>query len=116
MEIFLANGLKPFTGGQLVHGCGYHIQKRKSGFYGVRKSRGIVPQDGHLRFIFACAELARTGLHISDVTLGAVEFHSALKEARKFLASQWVKHNLQKGVKTQYNAQDIINLKTTFGL
>ena len=115
MEIILSNQAKSIKG-TLGKNYGYHIQRRKNHFYGVRFSNGDVPPDGHLRFIFACAELARTGLHICNVKLGAVELHAALTQARKYQAAQQVQHNAEKKGKLVYNAQDIINLKITFGL
>ena len=108
MEIFLSSNCKSFTG-SLGRGFGYSIQRRKNRFFAKRNSKGTVPPDGHWRFIVACAELAKVGLHISDIKASREEVSDALKEAQKFIASQ----NLRKDL---YNARDILNLKTTFGL
>ena len=107
MEIFLSSNCESFTG-SLGRGFGYFIVRRKNGFFSVR-SRHSVPPDGHWRFIVACAEIARMGLHLSDIKASRVEVSDALKEARHFIALQ----NLRKD---SYNARDILNLKITFGL
>lgn len=67
--------------GSLGQGFGYHIQRRGMTFCGVRQSRGYVPRDGHLRFIFACAELAKCGLHITGIQLTHAEMMNALHES-----------------------------------
>lgn len=115
MEIILNEKVKSLTG-SLGRGYGYHIQKRKNKFYGQRNAKGIVPADGHWRFVLTCAEIAKIGLHIAGVQISALELHAALLKAAKHMAAQQVLTNYQKGVKATYNAQDIINLKTTFGL
>ena len=115
MEIILNEKVKSLTG-SFGRGYGYHIQKRKDRFYGQRNAKGIVPADGHWRFVLTCAEIAKIGLHISGVRIGVLELHAALTEAKLYMAAQQVVMNYQKEVKATYNAQDIINLKTTFGL
>ena len=107
MEIILSSNCESFTG-SLGRGFGYFIVRRKNGFFSVR-SRHSVPPDGHWNFIVSCAEIARMGLHFSDIKASRVEVSDALKEAQKFIALQ----NLRKDL---YNARDILNLKTTFGL
>jgi len=107
MEIILSSNCESFTG-SLGRGFGYFIVRRKNGFFSVR-SRHSVPPDGHWRFIVACAELAKVGLHISDIKASRVEVSDALKEARHFIAATHL--NL-----ANYHARDILNLKTTFGL
>ena len=87
---------------------GYFIVNRKGKFFSQR-SKHSVPPDGHLRFIFLCAELAQNKLHITDISVSREELKDALYEARCFIAMQ----NLRLDT---YNARDIINLKTTFGL
>ena len=100
----------------LERGLGYHLVQRKNGFFARRDSKGPVPPDGHWRFIVLCAELAQNGLHIRDVKVGWMEVQSALYEARHFTASEHVRRNYTDKNKATYNASDIINLKTTFGL
>ena len=115
MEVKISSGYSSITG-SLGSRFGYSIQQQKGRFYSKRNSRGYVPSDGHMRFIFTCAEIARMGLHFADVKVDYIELTNALKEAGKHIAAQQVYHNaIQKG-KFFYNALDIINLKTTFGL
>ena len=108
MEIILSKQCESLTG-TLGKGFGYHIQHRKNGFFAKRNAKGEVPQDGHWNFIVSCAKLAKVGLYISDIKVSRDEVQKALKEAQKFIALQ----NLRKDL---YNARDILNLKTTFGL
>jgi len=108
MEIILSERCKSLTG-NLGCGFGYHIQRRKNGFFAKRNSKGEIPPDGHWRFILACAQLAQKGLQIADIRVSRDEVKNALYEARCFIAMQ----NLRKDF---YDARDIINLKTTFSL
>ena len=80
MKIILSEQVKSLTG-TLGAGFGYYIQRRKSGFYGVRNSKGIVPPDGHWKFIVHCAELATMGLHIANICVSEREMWSAIREA-----------------------------------
>ena len=115
MEIILSKQCESFTG-SLGRGFGYHIQRRKNGFFAKRNTKGIVPQDGHWRFIVACAEQARMKLYIADIKVNWMEVQSALYDARHFTASEQVRRNYADKCKATYDAHDIINLKTTFGL
>ena len=67
--------------GTLERGLGYHLEHRKNGFFSKRDQRGSVPPDGHLRFIFLCAEMAQNGLYIKDIRLTRKELREALSEA-----------------------------------
>lgn len=107
MEIIMSQQCESLTG-SLGRGFGYFIVRRKDRFYSVR-SKHSVPPDGHWRFILACAVIARSNLHISDVKISREELKSALNEAHFFVAAQNLK------LKT-YDARDIINLKHTFGI
>ena len=109
MEIILSKQVESLTG-SLGRGYGYHIQRRANGFFGKRDSKGIVPYDGHWRFILACASLAKTKLHIIDVLVSGAELRTALDEACAFIARDNVK------IEKVYHADDIINFKTTFDL
>ena len=102
--------------GSLGQGFGYHIQRRKNGFFSKRNTKGIVPPDGHWRFILACANLAKMSLHISDIEIYWAELQEALEEAGHYVAAQKVHDNFYGKGKLFYNAADIINLKITFGL
>ncbi len=113
MEIILTEQCESLTG-SLGRGFGYFIVNRKGRFYGVR-SKHSVPPDGHWRFILTCADIARNKLHISDIKVAAWELADALHEASIFIAERQVRANIDRA-KDLYNASDIINLKTTFGL
>lgn len=95
--------------GSLGQGFGYHIQRRGKTFCGVRQSRGYVPRDGHLRFIFACAELAKMGLHVTGIRVSGEELREACHEAFAHVAEACAN-------RPTYNADDIINFKRTFSL
>ena len=115
MKIILTKQCESLTG-SVGRGFGFHIQKRKNGFFAKRNSKGIVPPDGHWRFIVACAEQAKMKLHIADIKVDWLELQTALYEARCFIASEQVRRNYADKNKATYSASDIINLKTTFGL
>ena len=115
MEIILSNQCESLKG-TLGRGFGYHIQKRKNGYFAKRNSKGKVPVNGHWRFILACAHIAQTKLHIADIQIHWKELHDARYEAHQFTAAFHVELNGRKAKKIFYNARDIINLKTTFSL
>ena len=113
MKIILSKQCESLTG-SLGRGFGYFIVRRRKsdgsfGFYAQRSKHQPIPPDGHLRFIVTCAQLAQNRLHIADVQLSRDELKQALWEAKHFIAAQNLKLE-------SYNAQDIINLKHTFGL
>ena len=112
MEIILSTQCESLTG-SLGKGYGYYIRRapRKDGsvrFFSQR-SKWYVPRDGHMRFIFTCAELAQMGLHIADIRVKKEELYDALTEANHWIAARSLRLPL-------YNARDIINLKITFSL
>ena len=107
MEIILSTQCESLQG-TLDAGFGYFIVKRGKRFYSQR-SRHSVPPDGHWRFILTCAELAQNRLHIADISVKRDELREALYDAHHFNAARCLA--LQ-----NYNARDIINLKTTFSL
>ena len=80
MEIILSPQCEAITG-SLGEGFGYHIQRRKNGFFSQRNSKGIIPRDGHLKFIFTCAILAQANLHITDIKVSREELVKAVEEA-----------------------------------
>ena len=84
MEIFLTKQCESLTG-SLGKGFGYHIQRRKNGFFAKRNAKGAIPPDGHLRFIITCAQLADLKTHIEDISLSWRELDRALKEAGKLI-------------------------------
>ena len=115
MKIFISERCESISG-SLGRGFGYHIQRRKNGFFAKRNSNGLVPPDGHWRFILACATLAHQRLHITDISVHWMELQTALFDARQYQASEHVRRNYADKAKVNYNADDIINLKTLFGL
>ena len=108
MTIILSQQCESLTG-MLNSSLGYHIEHRKNGFFSKRNQRGIVPPDGHWRFILTCAELAQNKLHIADIRVSREELKQAMYEARIFIAMQHLRKDL-------YDARDILNLKITFSL
>ena len=108
MKIILSQQCESLTG-MLNSSLGYHIEHRKNGFFSKRNQRGIVPPDGHWRFILTCAELAQNKLHIADIRVSREELKQAMYEARIFIAMQHLR-------KDRYDARDILNLKITFSL
>ena len=107
MKVILSNMCLSLVG-MLNPELGYHLEHRKNGFFAVRNNTPA-PPDGHWRFIVLCAELAQNGLHISDICVPRKELNAALREAHHFVAASHLKLNI-------YDARDILNLKTTFGL
>jgi len=81
MEIILSKQCESLTG-TLGRGYGYCIQKQKDKFVSKRNSKGSIPNDGHLRFILTCADLAQSKLHIADISVTREELADALREAR----------------------------------
>ena len=115
MEVKLSNQCLSLTG-MLERGLGYYLRSTKKGRFYSQRSKGIVPPDGHWRFIVLCAELAQNGLHIADIKIGWLELQTALYEARHFIASEHVRRNYADKGKATYDARDILNLKTLFSL
>ena len=103
MEIFITKQCEALTG-SLGKGFGYHIQRRKNGFFAKRNSNGEIPADGHLRFIFACAELAQMKTHITDIRVPRCEFQSALSEAGVSLSGA-------RDIRHESSATDVLTLK-----
>ena len=106
MEIILSKQCESLTG-SLGSGFGYSIQRRRDHegryhFYSQR-SKWNVPPDGHLKFIFTCAELAQMRLHIADIKVTNRELFEALREAN-LPAPAFLNWNHVE----PYNANDII--------
>lgn len=107
MEIILSKQCEALTG-SLGRGFGYHIQRRKNGFFAKRNSKGAIPPDGHLRFIITCAELAQNGLHIADIGVSGKELKAAVYEAGKFCRAY--------DDKRIFSALELIQIKNNLGL
>ena len=106
MQIFLSNQVVSLTG-SLGKGYGYAVRRNKNGFYGVRNSKGVVPPDGHLKFILTCAQLAQMRTHIVDIRVSAIELLEALNEAgrRDVKLANW-----------EYNANSVEHLRVLWNL
>ena len=116
MKIFLSEQCKSITG-SIGRGFGYTIVKRGKGFFSQRCNHKVnVPPDGHWRFILTCAQLAQSKLHIADIKVDWFELQTALLEAKHFVAADQVERNYTRIGKTTYDARDILNLRTLFGL
>jgi hypothetical protein len=108
MEIILSKRCESFTG-SLGKGFGYHIQRRKNGFFAKRNSKGEIPANGHLRFIFFCAYLAQLNTHITDIRVPRCEFQSALSEAGVSLSGA-------RDIPHESSATDVLTLKEKLNL
>jgi hypothetical protein len=107
MEIILARTCKSITG-SLGKSYGYSITKRDGKFYSIRSPKGPRIRDGHLRFIFACAELARDGFLVADIDIRGEELLQAAREAQV---------NLDSVVPDEhYDAQQVRDIKRNHGL
>ena len=115
MKVILSSQCISLTG-MLERGLGYHLEHRKNGFFAKRNTKGFVPSDGHWRFIVLCAELAQNKLYITDIKVDWLELQTALYEARCFIASEQVSRKYADKCTATYNARDVLNLRTTFGL
>lgn len=107
MELILAKHCKSLTGsfGQYY---GYAIRRSGKKFFSVRSPKGPRLHDGHLRFIFTCAELAREGLLLTDIRILGSELLAAATEAG--LTFETILPDVE------YNAHDILNIKTYYGM
>jgi len=115
MEIILSEQCLSLTG-CLGRGYGYFIQRRRSHdgsvrFCSQRSKHPPIPRDGHLRFIFLCAELAQNRLYLSDILVPKHELEDALREAGYALTLP-----PSMGGSRGANASDIINFKNNNNL
>ena len=115
MQVFLSKQCLSLTG-MLRTDLGYYLRSTKKGNFYAQRSKHSVPPDGHWRFIVLCAELTRNKLYVTDIKVHWLELQTALYEAKCFTASEQVRRNYADKCKATYNARDILNLKTTFGL
>ena len=114
MEIILSKQCEAITG-SLGRGFGYSIQRRtglngKTRFWGVRKSKGAIPPDGHLEFIVLCAELAQAKLHISDIRVSRKELVKAVEEAG------WCISRFMENLHPTLSAKEVLIFKEKVGL
>ena len=105
MELILAKECASFTGS--LGKCGYSIQRHNNRFFAKRNSKGIIPPDGHWRFIIHCAQLTNYRIYATDIILPAKELIEALEEADICYAPRNLNH------KPFYHARDILTLIKT---
>ena len=114
MEIILSKQCESLTG-SLGRGFGYHIQRRKKGFFAKRNTKGVVPPDGHWKFILACADLAQSKLHITDISVTREELADALREAR-CTTPLYGLTKYSEDYPAVFNAQQVIKFKERYNL
>ena len=113
MEIILSKQCEALTG-SLGKGFGYSIQRRRDHegryhFYSQR-SKWNVPPDGHLKFIFTCAELAQMGLHVADIRVSRDELVEAVEEAG------WCLSRFMENLHPTLTAKEVLTFKQNVGL
>ena len=96
--------------GTLERGLGYHIVRRKNGFFARRDSKGHVPPDGHWQFIVLCAELAQNGLYIADIRVSRDELVKAVEEAG------WCLSRFMENLHPTLTAKEVLTFKQKVGL
>ena len=111
MEIILSKHCEALTG-SLGKGYGYYIRRARHEdgsvrFFSQRSKHPPIPRDGHLNFIFACAELAQLKTHIADICISAKEFRQAAKDADRWYGDELVKAKPSH----IYNASDVLRFK-----
>ena len=114
MEIILSKQCEALTG-SLGRGFGYSIQRRrgqggKYHFFSQRSKHPPIPIDGHLRFIFTCAELAQMRLHISDIRVPRDELVKAVEEAG------WCLSRFMENLHPTLTAKEVLTFKQNVGL
>ena len=109
MEIILSKQCESLTG-SLGKGFGYHIQRRKKGFYAKRNTKGVVPPDGHWEFIVLCAEMARHSLYIADIRVSRKELVKAVEEAG------WCLSRFMDNLHPTLTAKEVLIFKEKVGL
>lgn len=118
MEIILSKQCAALTG-SLGKGYGYYIRRARHQdgsvhFFSQRSKHPPIPHDGHLRFIFACAELAQMKTHITDILVSRKEFSNALWEAGQKQVSNIVLGD--DDLPEVFDANDVLTLKRKWSL
>ena len=114
MEIILSKQCESLTG-SLGKGYGYFIQRRrgqdgKYHFFSQRSKHPPIPIDGHLRFIFTCAELTQMNLHIADIRVSRDELVKAVEEAG------WCLSRFMENLHPTLTAKEVLTFKQNVGL
>lgn len=107
MEIILARTCKSLTG-SLGKSYGYSVRRSGKQFFSVRSPKGPRIRDGHLRFIFACADMAQYNFHIANIDVEGEELLQAAREAHVELESIEPDEH--------YDAQQVRDIKRNHGL
>lgn len=102
MELILSPHITTLTG-SLGKSYGYYIRCSGDRFFSQRKTKGFVPADGHLRFIFTCARLSHEGFFLSDILISGSELIDAAREAGVTLPPL--------SPDTTYHAHDVLNMQ-----
>lgn len=107
MEIILARTCKSLTG-SFGKSYGYSVRRSGKQFFSVRSPKGPRIRDGHLRFIFTCADLAQYNFIIANIDVEGEELLEAAREAQV---------NLDSVVPDEhYDAQQVRDIKCNHGL
>ena len=114
MEIILSKQCESLTG-SLGKGYGYFIQGRRGHdgsvrFFSQRSKHLPIPNDGHWKFILACANLAQAKLHITDIRVSGYELKAALQEDVLLASALCV------DVDNEYSAAEVLQFKKERGL
>ncbi len=80
MEIILSKHCTNFSG-SINKSYGYSVCRRGKRFFSVRNANRHVPDDGHIRFILASADIAQDGVWFRDILIETYELWQALTEA-----------------------------------
>lgn len=107
MELILAKHCKSLTG-SLGQYYGYAIRRSGKKFFSVRSPKGPRLHDGHLRFIFTCADMAQYNYFIADIDVEGEELLEAAREAHVKLDSIVPEMH--------YDAQSVRDIKSKYGL
>lgn len=120
MEIILADRCEALTG-SLGAGYGYFIKRHRSDkrgtyrFFSQRSKHLPIPRDGHLRFILACADLARMRFHIKDIRVARSELQDALREAG-YATALYAVTKYGEDFPEVFDAEDIREFNINYGL
>ncbi len=116
MELIPSRFCRAITG-SLGRSYGYYIRRVGSGFFSQRTPSGPRIRDGHLRFIFSCAQMASDGFILSNIKVEGKEFEEALIEAG--LYDPRAKHDKWSILPPQMDEldfHDVLNFKTFHSL
>lgn len=107
MEIILARTCKSLTG-SFGKSYGYSVRRSGKQFFSVRSPKGPRIRDGHLCFIFACADMAQYNFIIANIDVEGEELLEAAREAHVELESIVPDEH--------YDAQQVRDIKRNHGL